>query len=67
MSNHATSQGASLNTAQETAASEWRYLVVGSLDDTEALPPKGEFFCRDRASWMPEISSEFNVRAQTYQ
>ncbi|THC93944.1 hypothetical protein EYZ11_006591 [Aspergillus tanneri] len=27
----------------------------GSLDDPEALPPKGEFFCSARASWMPEI------------
>jgi hypothetical protein len=55
-----------LNTAQEAASSEWRYLVVGSLDNTEALSPKGEFFCRDRASWMPEIPSESNVPAQAY-
>ncbi|KAJ6017238.1 Glutathione-dependent formaldehyde-activating enzyme/centromere protein V [Penicillium sp. IBT 35674x] len=26
-----------------------------SLYDPEALPPKVEFFCKDRASWMPEI------------
>ena len=30
-------------------------MTVGSLDDPEALPPKGEFFCKTRASWMPEI------------
>ncbi|KGO73099.1 Glutathione-dependent formaldehyde-activating enzyme/centromere protein V [Penicillium italicum] len=39
----------------------FRYICVGSLDDPEALPPKGEFFCRARASWMPEIPSEFSM------
>ncbi|KAB8222843.1 Mss4-like protein [Aspergillus novoparasiticus] len=34
---------------------QFRYLCVGSLDDPEALPPKGEFFCSSRADWMPEI------------
>ncbi|UDD59158.1 hypothetical protein AFCA_006577 [Aspergillus flavus] len=34
---------------------QFRYLCVGSLDDPEALPPKGEFFCSSRANWMPEI------------
>ncbi|KAL4922625.1 Mss4-like protein [Aspergillus aurantiobrunneus] len=40
----------------------FRYLVVGSLDDPEALPPKGEFFCRDRASWMPEVPNVFHKK-----
>lgn len=35
-----------------------RYICVGTLDDPEALPPKGEFFCSSRASWMPEIPSK---------
>lgn len=34
-------------------------MSVGSLDDPEAFPPRGEFFCRDRASWMPEIPGEY--------
>lgn len=37
---------------------KFRYIVVGSLDDPEALPPKGEFFCKDRVSWMPEVPSK---------
>ncbi|BCS23736.1 GFA family protein [Aspergillus puulaauensis] len=41
---------------------QFRYLVVGSLDDPEALPPKGEFFCRDRATWMPEVPNVFHKK-----
>lgn len=37
---------------------KFRYIVVGSLDDPEALPPKGEFFCKERVSWMPEVPSK---------
>ncbi|KAL4814762.1 Mss4-like protein [Aspergillus spinulosporus] len=39
---------------------KFRYIVVGSLDNPELLPPKGEFFCKDRASWMPEIPNVFH-------
>ncbi|PGH15206.1 hypothetical protein AJ79_02571 [Helicocarpus griseus UAMH5409] len=39
----------------EPAKEHFRYIVVGTLDDPDALPPKGEFFCKHRASWMPEI------------
>ncbi|KAL4756194.1 GFA family protein [Aspergillus foveolatus] len=39
---------------------QFRYVVVGSLDDSEALPPKGEFFCQARVSWMPEIPNLFH-------
>lgn len=46
---------------QDAAKTYFRYICVGSLDDPEALPPKGEFFCKARASWMPEIPSEFNM------
>ncbi|KAJ5369701.1 uncharacterized protein N7496_005793 [Penicillium cataractarum] len=45
---------------QENAKDHYRYICVGSLDDTEALPPKGEFFCKARASWMPEIPNVFH-------
>ncbi|OKL60685.1 hypothetical protein UA08_03969 [Talaromyces atroroseus] len=44
----------------EAAKDHFRFIVVGSLDDPEALPPKGEFFCKNRASWMPEISNVFH-------
>lgn len=40
---------------QEQAADKFRYITYGTLDDPEKLPPKGEFFCKDRASWMSEI------------
>lgn len=43
---------------QDNAKDHFRYICVGSLDDPEALPPKGEFFCKTRASWMPEIPGE---------
>ncbi|KAL4877414.1 Mss4-like protein [Aspergillus karnatakaensis] len=41
---------------------KFRYLVVGSLDDPEVLPPKGEFFCKERASWMPEVQDVFHKK-----
>ncbi|KAJ5179947.1 Glutathione-dependent formaldehyde-activating enzyme/centromere protein V [Penicillium capsulatum] len=44
----------------ETAKERFRYICVGSLDDPEALPPRGEFFCKARASWMPEIGNVFH-------
>ncbi|KAJ9304615.1 hypothetical protein DTO217A2_5851 [Paecilomyces variotii] len=41
---------------------KFRYICVGSLDTPEALPPKGEFFCKSRVSWMPEIPNVFHKR-----
>lgn len=46
------------NVGQDAVKDKFRYVCVGSLDDPEALPPKGEFFCKSRASWMPEIPSK---------
>ncbi|CAI7658637.1 unnamed protein product [Penicillium bialowiezense] len=43
----------------ELAKDKFRYVTNGSLDDPEALQPKGEFFCKMRASWMPEIPGMF--------
>jgi len=40
---------------QEGVKGNLRYITVCSLDDTEALPLKGEFFCRFQAKWMPKI------------
>ncbi|KAJ5659925.1 hypothetical protein N7507_006376 [Penicillium longicatenatum] len=42
----------------EPAKDTFRYICVGTLDDPEALPPKAEFFCKSRESWMPEIPSK---------
>lgn len=33
--------------------------MYGSLDEPEELPPKGEFFCKSRDGWMPEIPGMF--------
>ncbi|KAI0701633.1 DUF636 domain protein [Earliella scabrosa] len=46
----------------EEAKPHSRYICVGSLDDPEALPPKGEFFCKDRARWMPEVPGTFQKK-----
>ncbi|KAJ3772195.1 DUF636 domain protein [Lentinula raphanica] len=39
---------------------EFRFICVGSLDEPDALPPKGEFFCESRSEWMPEIPGVFH-------
>ncbi|KAJ6008267.1 Glutathione-dependent formaldehyde-activating enzyme/centromere protein V [Penicillium herquei] len=44
----------------EAAKDHFRYICSGSLDKPELLPPKGEFFCKSRASWMPEIPNVFH-------
>ncbi|THV02159.1 DUF636 domain protein [Dendrothele bispora CBS 962.96] len=43
----------------EPVQDKFRYICVGTLDDPEALPPKGEFFCEQRTNWMPEIPDVF--------
>ena len=32
----------------------------GTLDEPEKIPPKGEFFCKNRTEWMPEIPDVFH-------
>ncbi|TPX08095.1 uncharacterized protein E0L32_010162 [Thyridium curvatum] len=44
----------------EQAADKFRYIMWGTMDEPEKLPPKGEFFCKSRASWMPEIPDVFH-------
>ncbi|KIW00018.1 uncharacterized protein PV09_08370 [Verruconis gallopava] len=44
----------------EPVKDKFRYIVWGSLDNPEALPPKGEFFCKERMTWMPEIPNVFH-------
>ncbi|KAK4202038.1 Mss4-like protein [Triangularia verruculosa] len=46
----------------EEATDKFRYVMWGSLDEPEKIPPKGEFFCKERVSWMPEISGVFHKR-----
>lgn len=42
------------------AMDKFRYVMTGTLDDMSALPPKGEFWCRRREKWMPEIKDIFH-------
>ncbi|KAI0749283.1 DUF636 domain protein [Daedaleopsis nitida] len=46
----------------EEAKEHSRYICVGSLDEPDALPPKGEFFCKSRAGWMPEVPGTFQKK-----
>jgi len=43
----------------EEAADKFRYIMWGTLDEPEKIPPKGEFFCKNRTEWMPEIPDVF--------
>ncbi|KAL9611164.1 MAG: hypothetical protein Q9167_004186 [Letrouitia subvulpina] len=46
----------------EGAMEHFRYIMTGTLDNPGALPPKGEFFCRKREAWMPEVPGIFHKR-----
>jgi len=39
----------------DPVADKQRYFFWGTLDEPDALPPKGEFFCKNRAGWMTEV------------
>ncbi|EHL00326.1 putative Conidiation-specific protein 10 [Glarea lozoyensis 74030] len=40
---------------QEPENTNYQYVMYGTIDNSEGLDPKGEFFCRYRNEWMPEI------------
>ncbi|KAK3370607.1 Mss4-like protein [Podospora didyma] len=42
------------------AADKFRYVMWGTLDEPEKLAPKGEFFCKHRTEWMPELHGVFH-------
>ncbi|KAK4445756.1 Mss4-like protein [Podospora aff. communis PSN243] len=44
----------------EEAADKFRYVMWGTLDEPEKIAPKGEFFCKNRTDWMPEIPDVFH-------
>ncbi|EPE27356.1 Mss4-like protein [Glarea lozoyensis ATCC 20868] len=44
----------------EQAKNDFRYVMYGTIDNSEGLDPKGEFFCRYRNEWMPEIPDIFH-------
>ncbi|KAK4114758.1 DUF636-domain-containing protein [Canariomyces notabilis] len=46
----------------EAAADKFRYIMWGSLDDPSLVKPKGEFFCKSRPDWMPEIPGLFHKK-----
>ncbi|TFK39073.1 DUF636 domain-containing protein [Crucibulum laeve] len=41
-------------------AGDKTYITYGSLDHPEELPPKGEFFCKYKEMWIPEIPNVFH-------
>ncbi|KAJ3573456.1 hypothetical protein NP233_g2423 [Leucocoprinus birnbaumii] len=44
----------------EQAADKFRYITFGTLNQQEAFPSKGEFFCKYKEQWMPEIPDIFH-------
>lgn len=46
-------------------AGDFIYIFYGTMDKPDELPPKGEFFCKYRDSWMPEVpgmyTGSFNI------
>ncbi|KAL1848540.1 hypothetical protein VTK73DRAFT_10099 [Phialemonium thermophilum] len=44
----------------EAVADKSRYILWGTFDEPHKVPPKGEFFCKSRAAWMPEIPKVFH-------
>jgi len=41
-------------------AGDFVYVMHGTLDRPGELPPKGEFFCKEREDWLPEIPGIFH-------
>jgi hypothetical protein len=46
---------------QEQAKNDFRYVMYGTIDKAEGLDPKGEFFCKFREHWMPEIPGKLVI------
>ncbi|KAF9871496.1 duf636 domain protein [Colletotrichum karsti] len=44
----------------EAAADKFRYVVWGTFDEPDKVPPRGEFFCSQREGWMPQIEGVFH-------
>jgi hypothetical protein len=40
-------------------AGDFIYIFYGTLDKPTDLPPKGEFFCKYRDGWMPEVPGKY--------
>lgn len=38
------------------------FIVYGTMEDTarQAMPPKGEFFCKYKEEWVPEVEGVFH-------
>jgi hypothetical protein len=43
-------------------AGDFIYVFYGSFDDAVQLRPKGEFFTKYRAEWMPPVPNTFQKR-----
>lgn len=36
----------------------------GTMNEPQTVPPKGEFFCKNRVEWMPEIPGETRMQVE---
>ncbi|KAF8247899.1 hypothetical protein K440DRAFT_627795 [Wilcoxina mikolae CBS 423.85] len=43
-------------------AGENTYITYGTLEKPMELPPKGEFYCKYRQEWMPEVPDVFHKK-----
>ena len=42
------------------AMKDFQYIMTGTLDHLGDFPSKGEFWCKTREKWMPEVPSIFH-------
>ncbi|KAF2627462.1 DUF636 domain-containing protein [Macroventuria anomochaeta] len=47
--------GSTICTYEEQAKDHFRQIALGSLDDSSAFEPRGEFYCSQREGWLPEV------------
>jgi hypothetical protein len=50
--------------ALQANAGDFIYIFYGTMDKPGELPPKGEFFCKYRDGWMPEIPGLYILLAR---
>jgi hypothetical protein len=53
--------GAYITEYGQEAKHKFRYVMWGTFDEPEKVPPKGEFYCSNKPEWMPPIPGEFRV------
>ncbi len=46
--------------AIQANAGDFIYIFYGTMDTPGELPPKGEFFCKYRDEWVPEVPGTYS-------